>query len=125
MVAVTGDTVESDGFAEACAGPITLQSLYDDNPVSALRERVRRQAELHRTFADELYGEIPPPPEAIRVTSKPILDEPANRLQTKMAFGGRRFAVDAALWLPADLDWPAPRSVSTIQLWFTVLRSRA
>ena len=58
-------------------------------------------------FAAELYGPIPPPPDHLEV--RRFGHSGYQRLELGLAVEGRRFAVDAALWLP-----PGPRPAPLI-----------
>ena len=56
-------------------------------------------------FATELYGPIPPPPDHLEV--RRVRHSGYQRLELGLAVEERRFAVDAALWLPPG-PGPAP-----------------
>lgn len=105
---MTTRTPDPDAFAAAWSGPIPFLPPNSDTRFSTVQERDKRQGDLRQKFADELYGHIPPPPDAIEVTREPISGEQAERLRIEMAVGRRRFSVDAALSLPAPAARPAP-----------------
>ena len=89
-----------EGFSAAFAGEIEFSPLAGDTLVTTTVARDRRQADLRQIMADGLYGEIPPPPDHMSVSRHDILGEQAKRLRIEMTVADRRFAVDAALWLP-------------------------
>ena len=97
-----------EGFSAAFAGEIEFSPLAGDTLVTTTVARDRRQADLRQIMADGLYGEIPPPPDHMSVSRHDILGEKAKRLRIEMTVADRRFAVDAALWLPKSISGPVP-----------------
>jgi hypothetical protein len=108
MVAVNEPTVKSDGFETAFAGAIDFLPLGGYGLVTTLAERDQHQAQLRTNLADGLYGQVPSPPDDISVSRQPIAGDRVERVVIKMTVAGRRFAVDAALWLPPNVKGPAP-----------------
>ncbi len=51
-------------------------------------------------FDAEIYGTMPPPPDAVTIERIPIANENAERIAITLDVAGRHFSVDAALWLP-------------------------
>ena len=100
-------TGASDDFKTAYAGAIDLPLKLDINKTDKDTLPLH-QAELRTLLADRLYGPVPPPPAQIKVTRQPIAGEPAERLLINISVADRQFEVDAALWLPAASDTPAP-----------------
>ena len=94
---MAGDAQPGDhGPDSVFAGPIALPPLV--RPGEDGFDRAFWRDRLARC----LYGAIPPAPDAITVTRHPIDGESAERLRIEIAVGTRRFAVDAALWLPEN-----------------------
>ena len=62
-----------EGFSAAFSGEIEFSPLSGDTLVTTTVARDRRQADLRQIMADELYGEIPPPPDHMSVSRHDIL----------------------------------------------------
>jgi hypothetical protein len=102
-------------YDEAAVGSYVLPALSIDGngaPVSTLDEARAAQARWRLTFADGLFGELPPPPDRLDVTRLPLPEPRSERLALNITVGDRELAVDAALWLPADTDDPVPLIVA-------------
>lgn len=108
MVAVNEQTAASDDFETAYAGAIDFLPLEGDTPVTTPSGREHRQSQLRANLNGGLYGPVPPPPDNINVSRQPIAGERVERLLIEITVDGRRFTVDAALWLPSNVDGPAP-----------------
>ena len=57
-------------------------------------------------FADELYGPVPDPPDALKVEREPC--GPAERLLLTLKVGPREAQFDALLWMPEGSVGPVP-----------------
>jgi hypothetical protein len=96
-------------YDESALGEVVLPPLtLDGRPVTdeAGREACRRS--WVAAFARDLYGPMPPPPDALTVRRLPLPGERAERLVLSLTCGGRLFQVDAALWLPERRKGPVP-----------------
>lgn len=82
--------------------------LGDGTPVRTAKDREARQRQIRHTLADTIYGDIPPAPDHVQVTRTPIAGETAERVEIGVTVGDRTFRVDAALWLPTDVEGPVP-----------------
>ena len=95
---------------EAAVGRVDLPPLArpDGGPIDTAVDLAAAQSAWRAYFADLMYGPVPPPPDALTVTRRPLADEPGcERLTLEIAVGPRRLAVDAALWLP-HAEGPVP-----------------
>jgi hypothetical protein len=106
VVTLNEHTVTPDDFAAAYAGAIDFMPLYEKTVEHIGCDH--RQAQLRTLLAETLYGQIPSAPDNIRVSREPMACEQAERLQIEITLGERRFNVDAALWLPPNVDGPVP-----------------
>ena len=90
------------GFDKVWAGPLDLAPLDLSGGLDAAQTLWRA------TLAEELYGRMPPPPEAVSVTRHSLPDAHAERLELTIKARGGQVTVDAALWLPdgANSDTP-------------------
>jgi hypothetical protein len=96
-------------YDESAVGPAVLPPLtLDGRPVrdAAGREACRRA--WLAAFARDLYGPIPPPPDAVEFRRMPLASEFAERIAIMLTVGSRRLKVDAALWLPPNRRGPVP-----------------
>ncbi|MEQ9812663.1 MAG: hypothetical protein RLO50_07760 [Azospirillaceae bacterium] len=71
-----------------------------------------RQRVWRSSFAERLYGVVPPPPDRLLVSRERLPGEAAERLVLDLAVAERRHRVDAALWLPPDRRRPVPLIVA-------------
>ncbi len=90
---------------EARVPPYAPHALGLDGTADTLARQQRRWRE---TFAAEIYGPIPPPPDAIAVERHPVTAAGWRRLGLTLRHGWRSHMVDAALWLPPDAAGPVP-----------------
>lgn len=97
-----------DDFDAAYAGAIDFLPPNKSAATTSSAERTSCQAQVREMLAKEFYGAIPPQPDSISVSRKPIAGERAERVQIKIAVAEGRFSVGAALWLPQDTSSPAP-----------------
>lgn len=91
---------------------------YDERNLSELPPPLRRpgatpspaedRLEWLGRFADEVYGEVPPPPLGLTFERQPIPSEQVERIVIRLQLGAGQFEVDAALWLPQATGAPAP-----------------
>lgn len=91
---------------------------YDGRNLSELPPPLRRpgatpspaedRLEWLGRFADEVYGEVPPPPLGLTLERQPIPSEQVERIVIRLQLGAGQFEVDAALWLPQPTGAPAP-----------------
>lgn len=95
-------------FTDAFAGPIDFGHISAESSVKTLKDRDHWQLNMRQVMADNLYGDIPRAPDALRVSRGAIPGEKAERLEIHLTVGRRQFSVDAALWLPQKVDGPIP-----------------
>lgn len=102
--------IAEPNYDEAAIGDIVLPPLAmpDGTPVREVASRSVCQRYWVERFAREIYGPIPDVPVAIAVTRTPLPDANCERLTITLGVDGRRFVVEAALWLPPDRAGPVP-----------------
>jgi hypothetical protein len=90
---------------EARVAPYAPHALGLDGSSATL---ARQQRHWRETFAAEVYGPIPPPPDSLAVERHPMAAEGWQRLSLRLGCGPRSYAVDAALWLPPGATGAVP-----------------
>lgn len=98
-------------YDEGAVGTYVLPALSiggNGSTVSTPDEARAAQTRWRQTFADGLFGELPPPPDRLDVTRHPLPEPRSERLAVKLTVGDREMEVDAALWLPAHTDGTVP-----------------
>lgn len=85
---------------------MTGRAWLDSADVGAIRlPPLGRAAEMRADLGDQLYGPIPPAPEAVELAREPLPG--ALRVILNIPLPGGAFTVDAALWVPEGLGpWP-------------------
>lgn len=77
-------------------------------PIADLEGLAIHQKEWREKFAECLYGPLPNRPLGVSVTSTPLPDRFAERLDLRLVGHRGSFCVSAALWRPDDKTKPAP-----------------
>ena len=95
-------------FETAYRGPIKFDCFNGETPVANVDQRTAHQDQIRHVLANDLYGHIPPAPDAIQVSRAPIMGEQAERLTMEITVGERDVVVDAALWLPPGRSKKVP-----------------
>lgn len=83
-----------------------LMQRPDGQPVVTAEDRDLCRTAWLQTFADRVYGPIPEAPKRLDVRRE--RSGVGERLVIDATLAGQAFAVDAALWLPADQTGPVP-----------------
>lgn len=96
-------------YDEALVGDYVLPPLAvapSKTTVSTADEARAAQAVWREVFAQGLFGELPPAPMGMTWSRHELPDHNCERISIRIEVDDRSFSVDAALWLPADIEAP-------------------